>query len=350
MKFIHVADLHLGACPDAGTDWADKRRDELWRALENIVGICEQEQTDLLLIAGDLFHRQPLVRELKEVNYYFASLTHTKVVFIAGNHDFIREDSYYRTFRWSENVFPLLGKEPEYLDFPDLKTAVYGFSYHSREITDNLYDGMRAQGEEPIEILLAHGGDEKHIPVNKKLLERSGFDYIALGHIHKPHALIRNRAVYAGALEPVDCNDTGKHGFVKGEIRNGNISVMWIPCAVREYIHLEIPVTESDTNAGLRNKIRTKISECGDKNIYKIILQGSRSAETVFDTSNMKELGHILDVEDKTKPAYDFERLYRENEFNLMGKYIARFRGCEDDSTAYQALCEGVEALLANKG
>lgn len=350
MKFIHVADLHLGACPDAGSRWADNRKRELWKALENIVGICEEEKIDLLLIAGDLFHRQPLVRELKEVNYYFASLTHTKVVFIAGNHDYIREDSSYRTFQWSENVYPLLGREPEYVDFPEFETAVYGFSYYSREITEHLYDGIRAQGEEPVEILLAHGGDEKHIPVDKNALADSGFDYIALGHIHKPHALIRNRAVYAGALEPVDCNDTGKHGFVKGEINDGRTVIMWIPCAVREYIHLETAVEVDDTNASLRNKIRTQISEYGNNNIYKIILKGSRAAETVFDTGNMKELGYILDVTDQTKPAYDFERLHAENEFNLLGKYIARFKDCTDDSIAYRALCEGVEALLANKG
>lgn len=350
MKFIHVADLHLGACPDAGTDWADKRQRELWEALEKIVGICEKEKIDLLLIAGDLFHRQPLVRELKEVNYYFSSLTHTKVVLIAGNHDFIREDSYYRTFQWSGNVYLLLGKEPEYVVFPEFKTAVYGLSYHSREITDNLYDRIQARGEEAIEILLAHGGDERHIPIDKNALAASGFDYIALGHIHKPYALIRNKAIYAGALEPVDCNDTGKHGFVKGEISNGRTVVMWIPCAVREYIHLEISVEETDTNASLRNIIRNEISKHGNNNIYRIILTGSRAAEMVFDTVNMKELGNILDVTDNTNPAYDFERLFEENEFNLIGKYIARFKDRADDSTAYCALCEGIEALLANKG
>ena len=69
-----------------------------------MIRTCQKEGTDLLLIAGDLFHRQPLRRELKEVDGMFASLKHTKVVLIAGNHDYIRRDSYYRTFSWSENV------------------------------------------------------------------------------------------------------------------------------------------------------------------------------------------------------------------------------------------------------
>ena len=56
-----------------------------------MIDICEREQTDLLLIAGDLFHRQPLKKELKEVDYYFSRLSRTKVVLIAGNHDFFKE-------------------------------------------------------------------------------------------------------------------------------------------------------------------------------------------------------------------------------------------------------------------
>ena len=104
MRFIHIADVHLGACPDAGKAYTEQRPEEIWNTFEHIIRICQAEQTDLLLIAGDLFHRQPLLRELKEVDYLLSTLTHTKVVLIAGNHDYIRRDSYYRTFRWHDNV------------------------------------------------------------------------------------------------------------------------------------------------------------------------------------------------------------------------------------------------------
>ena len=63
MRFIHIADVHLGAEPEAGTAYSKRRPDELWETFSEVVSLCEQEQTDLLLIAGDLFHRQPLLRE-----------------------------------------------------------------------------------------------------------------------------------------------------------------------------------------------------------------------------------------------------------------------------------------------
>ncbi len=142
MRFIHIADVHLGARPDAGPLYSRERGREIWDTFERVVRVCEEEKTDLLLIAGDLFHRQPLVRELKEVDYLFSELTHTKVVLIAGNHDHIRKDSCYRTFRWSGNVYPLFGESPEYVDFPELDTAVYGLSYHRKEIREPLYDNL----------------------------------------------------------------------------------------------------------------------------------------------------------------------------------------------------------------
>lgn len=349
MRFIHIADVHLGAAPDAGTAYSAQRPGELWEALEHIIQVCEEEQTDVLLIAGDLFHRQPTLRELKEVNYLFSTLTRTKVVLIAGNHDYIRSDSYYSTFEWNEKVYPLFGREPEYVDFPELETAVYGLSYYSREITDPLYDGLSACGVQKHEILLAHGGDDRHIPIDWGQLNRAGFDYVAMGHIHKPQAVKKNRILYPGALEPTDRNDVGAHGYISGEITDAGTFVRWIPCALREYIHLEIDVDADDTTGSIRSRITELLEERGNENIYKIILKGRRDPDIVFDTERMKA-GNILEIEDHTSPAYDFERLYRENKENLIGKYILRFEGCDEGSVEYQALCEGIEALLACKG
>lgn len=349
MRFIHIADVHLGAQPDAGMITGESRGREIWETFERVLRVCEEEKTDLLLIAGDLFHRQPLMRELKEVDYLFSRLSHTKVALIAGNHDYIRRDSNYRTFQWSENVFPLLGERTEYVDFPELGTAVYGMSYHQREITEPLFDSVRSGGVEPVEILLVHGGDERHVPFDRHALERSGFDYIALGHIHKPLALARDRIIYPGALEPVDQNDTGRHGYIKGETVRHGVRTQWVPCALREYVHLMIQTDERDTTGSVKEKISKAIDEYGNENIYKIVLRGRRDPDIIFDTERMKGGHNILDLSDETAPAYDFDRLCEENAGTILARFIENFRGCEEGSVEYQAMCEGVDALLKSR-
>ena len=52
---------------------------------------------------------------------------------------------------------------------------------------------------------------------------------------------------------------------------------------------------------------------------------------------------------DETIPDYDFEELWKANQENLIGKYIEAFGGCETGSVEYEALCEGIQALMANR-
>lgn len=349
MKFIHISDVHLGAVPDAGPLYSEGRDREIWDTFEHVLEICEKEKTDLLLIAGDLFHRQPLKRELKEVDALFSRLSHTKVVFIAGNHDYIRQDSNYLNFDWSENVYPIFGKELEYFDFPELGAAVYGLSYHSREIRERLYGAAVPCGLEPIEILLAHGGDEKHIPIDMKALAGAGFSYVAMGHIHKPQAIVKDRIVYSGALEPIDKNDIGEHGYVRGETRGNHVRVQWVPCAARKYIHADITVDCMDTQISLKEKIDKLIREFGNENIYKITLKGKRDPDVRFSAERLRERGNIVELADCTDPAYDIAKLERENRGNLLGRFIGRFEGYAEGSIQYEALCEGLDVLLGEE-
>lgn len=344
MKFIHIADVHLGAEPSCGK-YTEGRKQEIWDTFKGIIGICNEEETEALFIAGDLFHRQPLLRELKEVNYLFSTLKKTKVFLIAGNHDYIKKESYYKTFNWNENVYPIFTEELSYVEVKELSLAVYGLSYFSKEITEELYNVV-APGLAKYEVLLAHGGDNKHIPINYAKLNQSGFDYIAMGHIHKPGAPLKNKAVYSGALEPVDINDVGPHGYVKGTLESDNVHIEFIPFAKRKYIHLQIDVDSEMTQQGVTDIIKESIENRGVKNMYKIQLTGKRDPETEFDTYYMNPLGNIVEIQDMTTVAIDYEKIYFKNKDNVIGKYIESFKGCRTGSREYMAMEEGVNALL----
>ena len=243
----------MGASPDAGSAYSKKRSGELWDALAEVVRTCRREETELLLVAGDLFHRQPLLRELKEVGGMFASLEKTKVVLIAGNHDYIRQDSYYRTFHWSSNVTMLKEEKLECAEFPELNLAVYGLSYHSREIREARYEQERPRRRQKYEILLAHGGDSRHLPIERSRLAQSPFSYIALGHIHKPQTLhVRpGRNVpgpvvrYCGSPLPLSFDEVYRHSVSIVEIsekKEVKIREEEIPCIMPALTVPENPV------------------------------------------------------------------------------------------------------------
>lgn len=47
MKFIHIADVHLGVTPDAGFKWSEKRAKEIWDSFGRIVGLAREQEADL---------------------------------------------------------------------------------------------------------------------------------------------------------------------------------------------------------------------------------------------------------------------------------------------------------------
>lgn len=341
----------MGVNPEAGKRNQEKRANEIWESLEQIIHLCEEEQIDLLLIAGDLFHRQPLLRELREVNSMFAALSVTQVVMCVGNHDYLKADSYYHTFRWTDQVHLILSEKLECVKLPEIHTSVYGCSYHSKERTDTPYEGHSCKHNIDFEILMLHGGDEKHIPFNRNEIVSLGYDYVALGHIHKQMDMIPGKMAYSGSLEPTDVNDMGKHGYIYGEMKkkeDGQVTceTVFVPSAKREYLSLEITVDGEMTGFQLKEMIKKEIERLGIENIFKIQLKGFRKRDTVFDLKSLDPFGNVIECIDSTKPLFDLEKLKKQNQKNIIGKFIESLEGCDEDSLEYRALCEGVEALM----
>ena len=283
------------------------------------------------------------MRELKEVDYVFSKLTHTKVVLIAGNHDYVKPDSYYRKYKWSSEVYFLLDDTLDHVEFPEIETCVYGLSYTSKEITEPLYDDAFPQKKQSIEILLAHGGDEKHIPIKPE--DGAAFDYAALGHIHKQGILIPNQMAYAGALEPLDRNHEGNHGFIKGEIRDGRTQIQFVPFACRSYLDLEIWSDATMTQSELEQIVRERIYQQGKNNIYRIHIKGHRSPDLDFDLQRLYELGNVVEAMDETLPYYQLEKLRKQQEGTIIGEYIDCFEG-KEEIIERKALFYGLQALM----
>lgn len=349
MLIIHAADIHLGASPDGRENWGKNRKQELWDSFERLIKTVKEQKADLLLIAGDLFHRPPLLRELREVNELFASLGSTKVVFMAGNHDFAGEHSCYHKFPWAENVNFLRCREVEKVALPEFNVEVYGLSYHQKEITERIYDKIVPDENDAYHILLAHGGDEKHIPFSKEKLLKSGFDYIAFGHIHKPGMIIPGKAVMAGSLEPTDHTCEGVHGYVRLKVQNGHNEIALIPFASREYRRLEIPVTPEDTMGSIYRRVSENIAKQGTMHIYEVCLLGKRHSSLEIMEEKLKSAGNIRKITDCTEKSYDYEMLKSVYAESLLERYIASFGECTT-AVEKRALEIGTEVILEAMG
>ena len=103
MKFIHTGDIHWGMTPDADKPWGSERAQAIKDTFKKIIAQAGKMQADCLFISGDLFHRQPLVRDLKEVNYLFTTIPNVKVILIAGIHG-----APMLLFSWTRTLIPFI--------------------------------------------------------------------------------------------------------------------------------------------------------------------------------------------------------------------------------------------------
>ena len=346
MKIIHAADIHLGAKPDKQCSFCGVREKEIWTTLERLVETVRKEKPELFIIAGDLFHRPPLTRELREVDALFSQLTDTIVVLIAGNHDYIREQSAYEHYQFGSNVIFLKNRDCEHVSIPELGVDLYGLSYYRQEIAEPLYDSILPVNPEALNILVGHGGDEKHIPFHPSVIAGHGFHYLAFGHMHKPDWSERDRFANPGSLVPLDVTETGKHGYIRAEITRERASLVFVPFAEREYRTLNIKMDADMTRVQLHREITRRMEEGGPEHMYSVYLEGSKSMFTDIDPQEISMLGNIVKVVDETVPEYDYQKLQMENEENMLGIYISLFGEPGKNSVEEKALRYGVQALL----
>lgn len=352
MRFAHIADVHWGMVPDADKPWAKDRAADIRESFARAIDKCREIGADCLFISGDLFHRQPLARDLKEVNYLLGTIPSTHVVIIAGNHDRIRKNSALMSFQWSPNVTYIMSETPTSVYFDDINTEVHGFSYYTPELRETVIDKIEVPQDGRIHILMAHGGDSTHMPVDLQTLRSLPFSYIALGHIHKTAELIERKAAYPGSLEPLDLTETGVHGMFAGDINPITRVVQrleFIPIAKVSYIPLQISVTKDTTNAELLNLISNEINRRGTENIYRLRITGMHDPDIEFDLTPLDRKYRVVEISDESEPQYDFAALFREHPSDMIGFYI---RALQHDETTEmsavekKALYYGINALL----
>lgn len=362
MKFIHIADIHFGkrfSTSRFGADFAEKRRREIGESLARLIDFANSNDVDYILCAGDLLHSDDVkTSDLKDLNEIISRLNRGLFITVTGNHDPLGKMSGYGKIKWTEKLYIApAGFSRLYLEEHD--TAIYTYSWDKKHIKENPLEEISLEKKEKASILLLHGDtaapQSEYLPLNLKSLTDKGFDYIALGHIHKP-GKVGDRAFYSGSFEPLDSTETGEHGFYLCHTENIG-SPRFIPFSFRKYIDLEVAVTSEFSQIKIAEKIASSLSSQRKEDIFNITLTGTHSAGAAIDTAELETLllkeGYLCQVADKTRPDYDLNKLFEENRKNIIGEFIASFGDIESmdvDSVEYKALIYGVDALLAGKG
>ena len=227
MKLAHLADLHLGFRQfDRQTaKGANQREVDVAEAFRRAVDDILEQQPDLIVIAGDLFHsvrptNAAILYCFRQLHRLRTGLPNSPIVIIAGEHDTPRSTETGSILRLYEALgVEIAVEEARRIVLPRLDCAVLAVPQQALARADR--PALRPEpGGPTLNVLVTHGvygglGEERGTmeyggaELTRELLAPEKWDYIALGHYHTAQSVATN-AWYAGSLEYLPPNPWGQ--------------------------------------------------------------------------------------------------------------------------------------------
>ena len=324
MKFVHIADTHFDmpfTLLSNRADMGEIRRIDQRKAFKKMIDYINENNIPYLFISGDLYE-QEYIREstIEYINKLFDEIPNTKVFITPGNHDPFIKNSYYNKYNWAKNV-KIFNSKIEKIEEEDAN--IYGFGFDDFYCYDSGIDNFEIDQKEKINILIIHSSlagvrdDEKNYNViSEKIFKEKGFDYIALGHIHKRK--MDNEIVYPGSTISLGFDELGEHGMIVGEIEKGNINLQFVPLDEKEFVEEKIDISDINVLEELIEKINNK--EIMENKLYKIILVGQRNFEIdKYKLYKNIENKNIIKIKDETNIKIDLNEIA--NDYTLKGLF-----------------------------
>ena len=264
MRFIHLSDLHIGKRLNGFSLLEDQEY-----ILLKIIEIIDDKKPEAVIIAGDVYDKSvPSAEAVALFDSFLVRLLkrNLEVFVISGNHDSAERiafgskimdaagihmspvynghvepvalsDEYGSLFIYSlpfvkpVNVRKFFGEEIESFD-DAMKAAIseMGIDKESRNILITHQFVTGAERSESEEIMV--GGTDN---IDAGIFE--GFDYVALGHIHKPQKIGREEVRYCGTPLKYSFSEAGheKSVTVIDMSEKGNVEISTVPlCARRD--------------------------------------------------------------------------------------------------------------------
>jgi len=381
-KFIHAADLHLDS-PLRGLERyegapVDAIRQATRKALQNLVALAIDEKVDFVLIAGDVYDGDWqdyntglfFVKEMKRLKD-----AGIHVVLIAGNHD--AANKMTKTLDLPDNVKRMRTDKPETKPFEDIGVAVHGQGFRTAAVTDNLSQNYPKPVPGYFNIGLLHTsltgseGEKDHetyAPCSLKDLQAKGYDYWALGHLHKEQTrqLSDPMIAYSGTTQgrKIKSTETGAKGCLLVRVNDNHqiearefcaVDVFrWEVCNV-DASDLESPEGVLDrfdvrldklVDAAENRPLSVRVEVCGASDAHsKLAADPDHWTNEIRSRALIRGSDQVWveKVKFQTRPAADTEAFYSSD--GAIGELVALVRDARGDEAQLRELSTVLDDL-----
>lgn len=252
MRFLHIADLHLGK-KISGYSLLE---DQVY-FLNETLKFLKEHQISALVVAGDIYDvSMPSAEAITAFDNFLTSLAdlHIETLIIPGNHDskerlhyatrFLKRNHIHLQTELEDFFTPVLIEGTAFYLLPFINhhevNAMFNTSYNDyASAVQGLLEKLPLD-ENKQNVLVAH---QLVLPTHDEL-ERSGsenitigtlgnipasifssFDYVALGHIHKPQSVAKNARYSGSPLKYHSDEAKTQKSFTVVSLENKNLQI-----------------------------------------------------------------------------------------------------------------------------
>jgi len=311
IKILHTADVHLDsplrslALRNAGlreTVAAASRA-----AFSQMIDRALSEEVAAILISGDLFDGRE--RTARTGAFLLAELDRLaeagiQVYYIKGNHD--AENPITGTLDLPQHVHVFDARGGKHQLAEDV--WIHGVSFAESHAPESLLPRFKAPVAGAVNIAMLHSslagaaGHDVYAPCSVSDLAAMGFDYWALGHIHKRQ--IHAEApwvVMPGIPQGRDIGEAGPKSATLITIEQGQIALSEVPTCVVEFVETELDVTGAANDEALRATLKAHLSDLSaalmaPTGVVRLTLKGApaRHWQILRDRDVWTEQVHVL--------------------------------------------------------
>ena len=254
MKFLHIADTHLGysAYRKATPDGINQREIDTYAAFKQFIDYAVKSKPGLIIHAGDLFDSvRPNNRAITFAIDQILRVSKEKIPFviIAGNHEHpkLKETGHiFSIFDHIENVHPIYKAKYETLNFKIKNEKITIHAVPQCELKKQFEDEIKKvkpDKSSKYNIFVSHGAvsgirifsmnEFNELIINPNDLSKD-FDYIALGHYHK-YTKLADNTFYSGSIERFTFTDApDKKGFIELDLSNDKLKTKFVELKIRQ--------------------------------------------------------------------------------------------------------------------